>query len=140
MDTTIASNPAVRRALGWRLALLATLLAGCGFDVTGERPLAPPDVYRAWWAKTEACSGLSGDYERVRWEVVPGPSFPCSSGACAGHWQSDHTIWIAGDYLENEMVVRHEMLHELIGRSGHPDPPFGQGCHLTWASWAGSDT
>jgi hypothetical protein len=35
------------------------------------------------------------------------------------------------------MVVRHEMLHELIGKPGHPNPPFGQGCPLTWATWNG---
>jgi hypothetical protein len=37
----------------------------------------------------------------------------------------------------DEMVVRHEMLHELIGKPGHPNPPFGQGCPLTWATWNG---
>lgn len=37
----------------------------------------------------------------------------------------------------NEMVVRHEMLHDLIGRPGHPDPPFGSPCPLTWATWHG---
>jgi hypothetical protein len=36
------------------------------------------------------------------------------------------------------MVVRHEMLHDLIGRSGHPNPPFGEGCPLTWATWNGT--
>jgi hypothetical protein len=35
----------------------------------------------------------------------------------------------------DEMVVRHEMLHDLIGRPGHPAPPFGQGCPLTWETW-----
>jgi hypothetical protein len=35
----------------------------------------------------------------------------------------------------DEMVVRHEMLHDLIGRPGHPAPPFGVGCPLTWATW-----
>jgi hypothetical protein len=33
------------------------------------------------------------------------------------------------------MVVRHEMLHELMRRSGHPNPPFGHGCPLTWETW-----
>jgi hypothetical protein len=37
----------------------------------------------------------------------------------------------------DEMVVRHEMLHDILGRTGHPDPPFGAGCPLTWASWNG---
>ncbi len=36
------------------------------------------------------------------------------------------------------MVVRHEMLHELLQRGGHPTPPFGSGCPLTWATWPGT--
>jgi hypothetical protein len=116
------------------------LLGGCGFDVTGEQPMMAPDVYRIWWDKTEACSGLSGDFDRVEWLVVPGHGFTCSSGQCAGHWESDHRIFIASDWTRNEMVVRHEMLHDLLGRPGHPSPPFGQGCPLTWDTWKGYDS
>jgi hypothetical protein len=127
-----------RCARRWRAVVLVLALAGCGFDVDGDQPMAVPDVYRTWWAKTEACSGLTGDFDRVQWEVVPGASFDCSSGQCAGHWQSDHRIWIADHYVNNEMVVRHEMLHDLLGHSGHPNPPFGEGCPLTWATRNGS--
>jgi hypothetical protein len=122
--------------------LLGTLafLGGCGFDVAGEQPMTAPDVYRVWWDKTEACSGLSGDFDRVEWLVVPGHGFTCSSGQCAGHWESDHRIFIAQDWAQNEMVVRHEMLHDLLGRPGHPNPPFGHGCPLTWDTWRGYDS
>jgi hypothetical protein len=98
-------------------------------------PLDPPAVYQEWWAKTEACSGLSGDYSRLTWSVIEGSSFSCSSGQCAGHWSKDHHIFLAGAWAMDEMVVRHEMLHDLIGRPGHPAPPFGVGCPLTWATW-----
>jgi hypothetical protein len=119
------------------LLSLVLLLGGCGFDVAGEAPMDAPAMYREWWAKTEACSGLSGDFDQIEWLVVPGSGFPCSSGQCAGHWESKHRIFIAGDWTKNEMVVRHEMLHDLIGRPGHPNPPFGKGCPLTWATWTG---
>jgi hypothetical protein len=126
-----------------RLPLLLCLalcgLGGCGFDPTGEQAMMAPDVYRTWWNKTQTCSGLSGDFDRVEWLVVPGDGFTCSSGKCAGHWESDHRIFIAGDWVNNEMVVRHEMLHDLLGRPGHPNPPFGKGCPLTWDTW-GRDT
>ncbi|HEX3233159.1 MAG TPA: hypothetical protein VHR41_03105 [Gemmatimonadales bacterium] len=118
-------------------SLLLAVIA-CGFDPAGERPMDAPAVYRQWWAKTQACSGLVGDFDRVRWQVVPGHSFSCSSGKCAGHWEPDHEIFIAADWTQNEMVVRHEMLHDLLDRAGHPDPPFGFGCPLTWATWSGS--
>ena len=117
------------------LALLA--LAACGFDPGDDSPLTPPAAYREWWAKTEACSGLSGDFDRIQWSEVPGYGFKCSSGTCAGHWEPGHKIYLAQDWKMNEMVVRHEMLHDLVGHSGHPDPPFGSPCPLTWATWKG---
>jgi hypothetical protein len=120
------------------LPILGLATAGCGFDPVGEAPMDPPAVYREWWAKTEACSGLSGDFDRVEWLVVPGSSFECSSGQCAGHWERGHRIYIAGDWTGHEMVVRHEILHELLERSGHPNPPFGTGCPLTWETWRAS--
>jgi hypothetical protein len=122
--------------LYWAVGLLATL-TGCGFEPFGEEPFDPPAVYREWWAKTEACSGRTGDFDRVRWSVVEGRSFSCSSGQCAGHWRTDHHIFLASDWVMDEMVVRHEMLHDLLNRTGHPDPPFGQPCPLTWESWNG---
>jgi hypothetical protein len=125
-----------RGRLFWVVTLLA-LLGGCGFDPEGDVPMEPPAIYREWWAKTEACSGRTGNFERLRWSVVEGYSFPCSSGQCAGHWRTNHHIYLAGDWVMDEMVVRHEMLHDLLGRPGHPDPPFGVGCPLTWATWNG---
>ena len=117
--------------------LALVLLAACGFDPGDDSPMSPPAVYREWWAKTEACSGLRGNFDRVKWSVVPGHSFPCSSGRCAGHWEPDHEVFLAEEWVMNEMVVRHEMLHDLLERSGHPDPPFGDPCPLTWATWQG---
>ena len=122
--------------LMWAAGLLLAL-SGCGFDPEGDVPLDPPPIYREWFAKTEACSGRTGNFERISWSVIEGYSFPCSSGECAGHWRTNHHIFLAGAWAMDEMVVRHEMLHDIIGRPGHPDPPFGDGCPLTWASWNG---
>jgi len=128
----------VRDRLHLRLVAFATLLTACGFDPAGSEVVEPPSVYREWWAKTEACSGLTGDFDRVEWMIVPGESFACSSGECVGHWDPGHRIYVASDWAHHEMVVRHEMLHDLMRRRGHPSPPFGSGCPLTWESWAAS--
>ena len=133
--TSIAFPADVPRVLRAPLVALATLLGACGFDPAGSQAWEPPEVYREWWAATEACSGLSGDYDRVEWMIVPGESFECGSGRCVGHWDPGHKIFIASDWQAHEMVVRHEMLHELMRRSGHPNPPFGNGCPLTWDTW-----
>ena len=117
------------------LVASGTLLAACGFDPAGSQSWEPPSVYREWWAATEACSGLRGSFDRVEWMIVPGESFECASGQCVGHWHPDQRIFLASDWTDHEMVVRHEMLHALMRRSGHPNPPFGNGCPLTWETW-----
>ena len=117
-------------------AVAVVVLAACGFEPSGDQQIDPPAFYREWWAKTEACSGRRADFDKVEWYVVPGDGFSCPSGRCAGRWESSHKIYLAQDWAHNELVVRHEILHELIGRPGHPDPPFGADCPLTWESWS----
>src|SRR5258706_4847723 len=51
------------------------------------------------------------------------------------HGETDRII-IAGVYENTEMVVRHELLHHLLGQAGHPAEYFVTLCHLTWDSWA----
>ena len=115
------------------------VLASCAFEPAGDRPIEPPAFYREWWAKTEACSSRRADFDKVEWYAVPGNGFDCPSGRCAGRWDSSHKIYIAEDWANNELVVRHEILHELLGHPGHPNPPFGADCPLTWETWtAGS--
>ena len=50
--------------LFWAIGLLA-ILNGCGFDPEGDMPMEPPAVYREWWGKTEACSGRTGNFDRL---------------------------------------------------------------------------
>jgi hypothetical protein len=123
------------------LALGILSVASCSsFEPTGDHSMTPPAEYRVWFEKTQACSGLTGDFDRIKWYVVDGQDFDCPSGKCVGRWNDDHTIYVARAYSENEMVVRHEILHDLIGHPGHPDPPFGNPCPLTWATWHGDDS
>jgi len=125
----------VRRSAPRLAAALVLILAGCNFAPDGDQPMAAPSEYRAWFAATEACSGRTGDFDRIVWHLVDGEGFECPSGRCVGRWNDNHHIYIASAYLNSELVVRHEMLHDLLGRPGHPDPPFGNGCPLTWESW-----
>jgi hypothetical protein len=118
------------------ISMLAT--DGCGnFEPPRDAPLAPPATYATWWQATEACSGLHGDFAAVDWYVVPGTQFDCPTGTCVGRWESNGRIYLAAGAVMDEQVVRHEMLHALIGRPGHPDPPFGKGCGLLWTTWSG---
>lgn len=108
---------------------------GCGFEPEGAVPFDPPPEYRTWWAETEACSGRRGDFDTIAWATVPGRGFACPSGTCVGRWEPGSRIYLAAAFQRHELVVRHEMLHALLDRAGHPDPPFGRGCPLTWETW-----
>jgi hypothetical protein len=101
--------------------------------------LTVPAEYQTWWAATEACSGLSGQLNRIEWFVVPDAhTFDTPEGAKVGLWTHSSAgvrIIIAGDYADNELVVRHEMLHALLDREGHPQEYFQARCQLTWDTW-----
>ncbi len=141
-----------RRSLGRRSTLgglaLSGLLSGCSSLSPSEPSLPPgateipvPVYYAKWHTKTQACSGLSGDFSTIKFYVVPGvETFSTSAGPKVGEWTSDgvtNRIVIAGNYQNHEMVVRHELLHSLLRREGHPAEYFVDRCRLTWESWNG---
>ena len=134
------------KTFGSRLAGIALMALGCAPATLSPSSLpdgavsfTAPAEYRVWWASTEACSGLSGDFDQIGWYAVPGAStMDTEIGEKVGIWASQDgqsTITIAGEYLDNELVIRHEMLHELLDRDGHPDEYFVARCGLTWESW-----
>lgn len=107
----------------------------------GAAPMVAPAEYQDWISKTRDCSGLAADFTVLQWYVVPGvETFPTEAGPKVGMWErtgSTARIVIAGKWLHHEMVVRHEMLHHLLNREGHPADFFVARCHLTWESWGG---
>jgi hypothetical protein len=126
------------------LALLALLAACEALGPADPLPpsaqlIAPPEQYREWWSKTEGCSGRSGDFARIEWYVVPNvQTFETRAGTKVGFWSHSSSgvrIILAGSYADNELVVRHEMLHALLDREGHPREYFEDRCALTWDSW-----
>jgi hypothetical protein len=115
-----------------RLALLLPLLAGCDSPTapalpTGAERFTPPAVYREWWDLAQACSGLSGDLSRVAWYRVEGVSeVPLGDGTMVnGYWHPvGNRIVLAADAQLDGQLVRHEMLHALLGRDDHPREAF----------------
>ena len=96
----------------------------------GAVPFAAPSQYADWWDDAKRCSGLDGEFERLRWFVVPGTvSFNYQGGRYDGVWWSDyHWIALSEARLQDSMVVRHEMLHDLVGRGDHPSEFFQRRC------------
>ena len=142
LDQALNSLP---RRSGIFLSLaVAVAAAACGTEPTavqveGAQTMAAPERYRSWWSATEQCSGLSGDFSTLEFYQVPGVStFASPVGTVVGLWNragSENRITLAGNYLDNELVVRHEMLHALLEREGHPVEYFVTRCGLTWDSW-----
>jgi hypothetical protein len=79
---------------------------------------------------TEACSRLSGSLADVSWYVVPGAAEISASGdqVSAYYTAGNHTIVLAGESLYDGGTVRHEMLHALRRRPGHPRSDFLENC------------
>jgi hypothetical protein len=94
------------------------------------QPLAPLSVYEAWWRATEECAGLTGNLSRVRWFVVPeSDSFTYRGGRYDGYWWDEvHWITLASAKVQAGAIVRHEMLHDLLGRGDHPAEFFQRRC------------
>lgn len=124
------------RYRGW-VVVLAVMGLSCNSTGPSGALTAPvPPEYRVWFDRTVACSGRTLPFDRLQFFIVPGADFECPSGRCVGRWEPPYRIYLAEAWARSELVVRHEMLHALIGQPGHPDPPFARGCNLTWDSWS----
>ncbi len=130
------------------ILLVSTMGSAACSSMAPSEPTVPalairieaPAHFRTWFAQTEACSGLVAEFETIEWYVVPGVNdFPVDGEPRVGMWQrvaGKSQIVVAGNYVDHEMVVSHEILHHLLGREGHPTAMFGERCHLTWDTWA----
>jgi hypothetical protein len=96
----------------------------------GAEALMPLATYADWWQATESCSGLHGDMSRITWFDVPNrTSFLYRDARYDGYWWNTvHWIVLAGEKVSNGMIVRHEMLHELLARGDHPAEYFQGKC------------
>ena len=90
------------------------------WEPNGLQRFDPPPIYEKWWAATKECSGLSGDYRKVEWYVVPGEMIVAPTGEMGkAWWVEPHRIYVATLWVKNEHLIRHEMLHELLQVAGH---------------------
>lgn len=88
------------------------------------QPLAP---YRTWWQLVEGCSGLTGSFDAVQWYVADHVS-PDDNTVDAKWLSSGNRVVLTPASSRDGGVVRHEMLHALLRRGGHPTEYFGAKC------------
>jgi len=91
---------------------------------------SPPFVYSTWWNMTQACSQIAGSLNSVTWYTTDEIVHDLSSGeVIAGYWVAgSNRIVLNSSVKMDGGIVRHEMLHALIKRSGHPRSEFLGNC------------
>jgi hypothetical protein len=123
----------LKRVLAALLLPLTGVSCNLGIDaptnITAES-FPPPSVYARWWKMVESCSGLSGSMSAVTWYQVPVVStFIYAGKPASGYWKSeDNSIVVAGNGMFDGLLVRHEMLHALDRKPGHPRVDFLERC------------
>lgn len=114
------------------VALLPLVLAVCENKVVGPTlpadaaQFSPPPVYSTWWQMTEACSGLTGSLAAVTWYKTDEVVHDTHSGdVIAGFWvPGSNQIVLNSTVMLDGGIVRHEMLHALRQKGGHPRDQF----------------
>jgi hypothetical protein len=69
----------------------------------------------------EACSGLRGNYDLLRFGVADA-IIVASDSAYKGAWYAPHTIVMKAGYGNVELYVKHEFMHDLLQRRYTGDP------------------
>ena len=122
---------AVRSSL---IALICVACA-CSNPIEARLPVGavqfdPSAPYGLWWTVTESCSGITGDFDQIRWYVVPGTSrIDVNGHLYSGFWLSrSNRIVLAAKAVSRGALVRHEMLHALTQRRGHLLKDFVENC------------
>lgn len=106
--------------------IVLVLLAAC------VSPTAPgmdaPDVYRTWYSEVEACSGLRGDFDALMLRTAN--AINVGGVEYSGYWTPPHTITIRLEpaWLNDETLVKHEFMHDLLQSGAHPDAYFRGVC------------
>jgi hypothetical protein len=115
-----------------RVALcLALLVAGCeGYSVTvtNKEPLVPLPEYDEWWAATESCSERTGDMYAIQWFTAL--TITGDHVVARGLWTPPHQIVLVRGYEDEEVTVRHEMLHDLLAGDSDHESPLWDACGL----------
>jgi hypothetical protein len=102
-----------------------------------------PPVYEQWWREIATCERLPlpPRHVLVRFFAVNGREFVILNDPFTSPWESprwaigyadpwEDEIYLAFPYLLEEMIVKHEMLHQLMKwageEPGHPESRYGK--------------
>ena len=109
------------------LSVILLTLACSAAPIAPQVPLnaemmTPPEIYRDWWRGAEACAGVTGDFDQIRWWIVPGYSWVLTRNNYSmeiNGLQYRDNIYVAAFWASDKALVTHEILHAL--GFVHPD-------------------
>ena len=117
-------------AIGMIVAAQLVVL-GCGDAAGPVLPkdavlFSPPAVYSTWWQMTQTCSGLTGSMAAVTWYQTSEEITDTHTGdVIEGFWvPGSNQIVLNSLVMLDGGTVRHEMLHALRQKGGHPRDQF----------------
>lgn len=115
-----------------RVVLCCLALAGChsesDFPLSAV-PFAPPAQFRAWWEIVESCSGRRARFDDVKWFQVLSGEILVQGESAVGAWFADgNRIALLGEGDYSGPLVRHEMLHAILGSGKHSTDYFEEKC------------
>jgi hypothetical protein len=107
------------------------------FLAAAVQPIRAPAEWRRIYRQVERCTGLTGDYDSIRWAVMPAP-IQGPKGTTYAFTVDQRIVLVQGDTT----YLRHEMLHHILEVAGwrprtlkdgerytiadlHPMPLFG---------------
>lgn len=115
--------------------IAAPLIVACSDVVEPKLPadaevFSPPPVYSTWWQMTEACSARTGSLAAVTWYQTTEVVYDTHTGdVIAGYWlPGSNRVVLTSSVMMDGGTVRHEMLHSLLQRGGHPRGQFLGNC------------
>lgn len=105
-----------------RLTLLFLALTACSTDIMGLQEAQPYDApeLRTLWNEVEACSGLVGDFDAVRWYLAPN-GIKRNGVWVNALWREDgNKIFLTPPFKADPRTIKHEEMHALLQTPGHP--------------------
>ena len=92
--------------------------------------LTAPARFAVWWRLTQTCAATTGNFAAVSWYVVPNTTTITYQGKQVdAYWIGNPDRIVLADARKNDgPIVRHEMLHVLLHRNGHPRDAFLTAC------------
>ena len=106
---------------------------GIPWDVALSQPMSSaPESYYEWFQEVGDCIdqpelATAQRFAEISWNAAEDITHGESQQQAIGLWVEPHDIAIVRGRLLDEVVVKHEIVHDLLGEGSH-DAPFYELC------------